>query len=118
MIHFGKIDVTLGEYQKLIRGESEQPLGGIPDVIAAMNSEPHENGKIKGSSGESYIMLVRYPESGLPIIETVNVFGASNKSNSPHYADQMEMYLNEELKSMTLDIEKVRQEAKSIYSPK
>ena len=30
--HFGKIDVTLGEYQKLVRGNKAIPLPGLPDV--------------------------------------------------------------------------------------
>ena len=116
--HFGKVAITLGEYQKLVRGKKSYPLGGVADVIAAMNSVPYENGQVKGNSGESYIMLIRYPEEGLPIIETVNVFGASNRPESPHYDDQIPLFLNQERKSMTLDIEEVKKNAKRIYHPK
>lgn len=116
--HFGKLDVTLGEYQKLTRGKKELPLGGIPDVIAAMHSTPIEDGKIRGRSGESYIMMIRYPKEGFPIIETVNAYGASNKVGSPHYDDQMDLFINRERKPMTLDMEEVRRTAKRIYHPK
>lgn len=116
--HFAKVDVALGTYQKLVRGEKELPLGGIPDVITAMYSDPHEAGKVKGRTGESYIMMIRYPEGGLPIIETINVYGASNKKGSQHYYDQMELFVNKKLKPMTLDLEEVRKSAKRIYHPK
>lgn len=118
MKYFNKLDVTQGEYQKLVRGDKELPLGGFPDVITAMYSTRHADGKVKGRAGESYIMMVRYPQEGLPIIETVNVYGASSKPESPHYDDQMELFVNKQLKPMTLDIEEVRKKAKRIYNPK
>ncbi|MEP0987857.1 penicillin acylase family protein [Ekhidna sp.] len=116
--YFGKIDVTLGEYQKLVRGEDEYPIGGLPDVIAAMHADYMGEGKVRAKTGESYIMMVRYPKDGLPNIETTNVFGASNRPESPHYDDQIPLFLNRERKQMTLDIDKVRENAKRIYHPK
>ena len=115
--HFGKLDVTLGEYQKLVRGDKALPVAGMPDVLAAMYSVPFKDGMVKGAQGESYIMLVRYPEEGLPIIETVNVYGASNQPESAHYDDQMELFVNQQRKPMTLDIQKVRESAERIYHP-
>ncbi|MEQ9403467.1 MAG: penicillin acylase family protein [Cyclobacteriaceae bacterium] len=118
MKYFGTLNVTLGQYQKLVRGEKALPLRGLPDVISAMSSANYKDGMIKGRLGESYIMMVRYPKDGLPIIETVNVYGASNKPGSPHYDDQMELFVNKQLRPMTLDIEQVRKNAKRIYNPK
>lgn len=114
--HFGKELVTLGEYQKLVRGDKALPLQGIDDVITAMRSLPWENGMRKGTQGESYIMMVRFGE-GLPKIETINVFGASNDPESPHFDDQMELFLGQKLKPMTLDKAGVLKTAKEIYNP-
>ena len=116
--NFGKIEVTLGEYQFLFRGDKTLPIRGLGDVLAAMYSRPYKEGKVKGVAGDSYIMLVRYPIKGLPIIETVNSYGASNRPESPHYADQMDMFVNQERKQMTLDIDLVRNQAERIYHPK
>ena len=116
--NFGKIEVTLGEYQFLVRGDKTLPMRGLGDVLAAMYSRPYKEGKVKGVAGDSYIMLVRYPIKGLPIIETVNSYGASNRPDSPHYTDQMDMFVNQERKQMTLDIDLVRNQAKRIYHPK
>lgn len=114
--HFGKEIVALGEYQKLLRGEKVLPLPGIDDVITAMRSQAWENGIRKGVQGESYIMMVRFGE-GLPKIETINVYGASNNPESPHYDDQMELFLQQKLKPMTLDKAEVLKNAKRVYSP-
>lgn len=113
---FGNEIVTLGEYQKLVRGEKALPLWGIDDVITAMRSSALENGTRKGIQGESYIMMVRFGE-GLPKIETVNVYGASNRPESPHHDDQMELFLDQTLKPMSLDKAEVMKNAKRVYHP-
>lgn len=117
MKHFGKVDVTLGEYQKLVRGEVERPLRGLPDVLASMWTVNHKDGMVKGYSGESYILLARYPKEGLPIIETIHAYGNSSKPESPHYTDQMEDFTKLKLKPMTLDLEDARRNAVRTYSP-
>lgn len=114
--NFGRVNVVLGEYQKLVRGNKEVALPGIPDVISAMRSGVFKNGKVKGEQGESYIELVRFTPQG-PEIESVNCYGASNRPNSPHYADQMELFVKQKTKLMTLNKEKVYKEAERIYHP-
>lgn len=115
---FGHTDLQLGELQKLVRGEKVLPMWGIPDVITAINSAPYQGGMLKAIQGESYIELVRYPKNGLPIIESVINYGASNRPESPHYADQMDLFVAKKTKRMTLDKAEVLREAKRIYAPK
>ncbi|MFM9839165.1 MAG: penicillin acylase family protein [Cyclobacteriaceae bacterium] len=114
--YFGRTQVALGEYQKLVRGDKVVSLSGIPDVISAMHSTPYKNGMVKGEQGESYIEQVKFTPSG-PEIETINFYGASNDPNSEHYADQMEMFIQQKTKPMTLNKEKIYKEAKRIYHP-
>ncbi len=116
--HFGKLNVSLGEYHFLVRGDKQLPVWGINDVLTAMHDEPMKRGRMRVRAGESHILMIRYPKEGLPIIETVNVYGASDDPDSPHYSDQMEMFVNQELKPMTLDLDKVRKNAVRIYNPK
>lgn len=115
--YFGRTDIALGDYQKLVRGTSEQPVWGLPDVITAMHAAPHRDGKLKVQAGESYIELARFEKGKLPVIETVNCFGASNYPDNPHYADQMNLFLQQKTKSMTLNKATVLQNAKRIYHP-
>lgn len=115
--HFGTIDITLGDYQRLERGDKSYPLAGLPDILAQMYSTPNGNGRVKGTIGECYIAFARYTPYGLPEIETINCYGASNKPGSPHYDDQMELFLQQKTKKMTLDRDQVYREAKAIYHP-
>jgi acyl-homoserine-lactone acylase len=117
MKHFKTMDVTLGQVQRLRRGDIDLPLAGLPDVITAMYSSPRKkDGTLAPWSGESYIMMVKMGKNG-PEIETINAFGASNKKDSPHYTDQMEMFTNEKLKPMTLDKKIIFENAVKVYSP-
>jgi acyl-homoserine-lactone acylase len=113
---FGKTNIALGEVQKLVRGSKEIPLPGLPDVLAPMYSIPYKDGKWKGNQGDAYIELVRFTKDG-PQIESLNVYGASAKKDSPHYTDQMEMFTRQQTKKMTLNKEEVYKNAKSIYHP-
>ena len=115
--HFNTTEVTLGEYQKLVRGTKELPIFGLPDVITAMAARPHKEGKVKVVSGESYIELVRFTPEG-PEIESVISYGSSDHPDSPHYSDQMELYAQFKTKKMTLDKQTVYKEAQRIYNPK
>ena len=70
------------------------------------------------NSGDAYIGFVRFPKDGsLPLIETVNTFGASSVKGSKHFADQRAMYQAQTLKKMTLDKDEVLKNAESIYHP-
>ena len=114
--HFGKVKITLGEFQKLVRGDKELPIWGLPDVITAMSSRPYKDGKHKVFAGESYIGLVRFTDEG-PVMESIISFGNSDDPSSDHYTDQMEMYSKFQTKKMTFDKDEIYSKAKSIYNP-
>ena len=114
--NFGSIRITLGDFQKLVRGDKELPIWGLPDVITAMSSRPYKDGKHKVTQGESYIGLVRFNENG-PILESIISFGNSDNPDSDHYTDQMEKYSKFQTKKMTFDKNIIYSEAKEIYNP-
>ncbi|MDA7798081.1 penicillin acylase family protein, partial [bacterium] len=114
--NFGSIKITLGDFQKLVRGDKELPIWGLPDVITAMSSRPYKDGKQKVTQGESYIGLVRFNENG-PILESIISFGNSDNPDSEHYTDQMEKYSKFQTKKMTFDKNIIYSQAKKIYNP-
>ena len=114
--NFGSINITLGDFQKLVRGDKEIPIWGLPDVITAMSSRPYKDGKHKVTQGESYIGLVRFNKNG-PILESIISFGNSDNPDSDHYTDQMEKYSKFQTKKMTFDRDIIYKEAKKIYNP-
>ena len=114
--NFGSTEITLGDFQKLVRGDKELPIWGLPDVITAMSSRPYKDGKHKVTQGESYIGLVRFNENG-PILESIISYGNSDNPESDHYTDQMEKYSKFQTKKMTFDKNIIYSEAKEIYNP-
>ncbi len=114
--HHNSIEVPLGQLQRHIRGEVNLPVGGAPDVLAAIYSKPHKKGQYKIFAGESYIQLVQYAKDGIHI-ESVVPYGSSAHPESPHFSDQMEMYTRQQTKVMTFDKEKILESAERIYHP-
>lgn len=114
---YGTTDLALGDIQKLVRGSKEFPGPGLPDLLAPEWGTAYNNGKRKITGGDAYVALVRFPKLGLPIIETVNTYGASSKEGSPHFDDQIPLFLQQKTKTMSLDKMKVLAAAKKIYHP-
>ena len=114
---YGSTDLALGDIQKLVRGDKEFPGPGLPDLLAPEWGVATANGKRKITGGDAYVAMVRFPKQGLPIIETVNTYGASAKQGSSHFDDQVPLFLQQKTKSMTLDKAKVLATAKRIYHP-
>src|SRR5436190_1329933 len=115
--HFGRTDIMLGDLQKLVRGDKDWPLGGFPDLLSPQWTSPYKDGKLKSTGGDGLIMFVRFPKNNLPIIETVNMYGASSHPGNKHFDDQVEMYLQQKTKKMTLDKKEVYRTAKRVYHP-
>ena len=115
--YFNAERIQLGEFQKLVRGDKELPIFGLPDVVTAMRGQPYKDGKIKITHGESYIGLVRFTPNKT-YFESVISFGNSRRPESPHYTDQMELYSNFETKTMSFDRSDVMKTAKKVYAPK
>ncbi|MEO1437462.1 MAG: penicillin acylase family protein, partial [Bacteroidota bacterium] len=114
---FKSVEVPLGEFQRHIRGKVNLPIGGTPDVLAAQYIEPYKRGRFKVMSGESFIMLVHFKADGTYTMEAVNAYGASANEKSPHYTDQMELYVNQQLRPVQLELDPIKANAQSSYHP-
>lgn len=117
MKYFGKIIVPLGDFQRHRRGEVDLPVGGGPNILAAMYAAEGKDGRFESKVGDGFIQFVKYDQTGPVLIQTMMPYGASSKPDSPHYTDQMEMYVNQQLKEMTLDMEMIKAQATSAYHP-
>ena len=115
--NFGTTDLKLGDIQKLVRGVKEWPLGGFPDLLSPQWTEPMANGRLKSIGGDGLIMFVRFQKNGLPKIETINMYGASAKPGNKHFDDQVDLYLQQKTKVMTLDKATVYKTGEKIYHP-
>ncbi|MCP4443058.1 MAG: acylase [Aureispira sp.] len=120
--HYGRLDVPFGEVHIHRREKGSDvsfPSSGMPENLAAMayTRDKKQKGKLRTYSGESFILIAQFDENGLNQVETINAFGSSNRPESPHYTDQMEMFVNRQLKPMTLDKEEILKNAVKTYSP-
>ncbi len=115
--NFGSENIVLGDVQKLVRGNKEWPLWGLPDVLSPQWTEKHKDGKLKSIGGDGLIMFVRFAKNSLPKIESINMYGASANSKSKHFNDQVEMYLNQQTKTISLDKAEVYRTAERVYHP-
>ena len=61
--NFGTINITLGDFQKLVRGDKELPIWGLPDVITAMSSRPYKDGKRKVKAAQRGLCQKHYHET-------------------------------------------------------
>lgn len=114
---FGRIDPQLSEVMRHSRGDVNLPVNGGSDVLAAIYGERQDDGTYRAVAGESYIQLVQFKKGHLPQIESVNAFGSSADPQSPHYTDQMELFVNQELKPIGLSMEWVQKNAVKKYHP-
>lgn len=114
----GTLEVPLGNIQRMIRGDKSLPAHGLKEVLRATDTHLHDKKKgiFKVKGGDGYIQIARFSKDG-PEIRSINIYGASNRPDSPHYADQMEMFNNHEFKSMPMDREGVERMAERIYHP-
>jgi hypothetical protein len=47
-------------------------------LLSPQWTSPYKDGKLKSTGGDGLIMFIRFPKNNLPIIETVNMYGASS----------------------------------------
>ena len=116
--NYGSLQIELGELQRHTRGDVNLPIGGAPDVLAAIYSKKvnEDDKNYRAFAGESHIELIRFSENGVEL-ETINSYGSNANIGDKHSTSQMEDFTNYKLKKMTLDKAEVLKNAVKIYSP-
>lgn len=115
----GRIDPEWGAVNRLIRGDVSLPLNGAPDTLRAIYSIADlSKGPGEAVAGDTYIMLVEWLADGKQRIRSVHQFGAATlDSKSPHYADQAQLFADEQFKEPALTLEALLKEATRDYRP-
>ncbi|HUM53385.1 MAG TPA: penicillin acylase family protein, partial [Chitinophagales bacterium] len=73
-------------------------------------------GLFKAEAGETYIELVQFTKNG-PIIESISPYGASNVEGNKHYDDQMELFVAQKCKKMSMNYDEIMKDKESVYNP-
>jgi len=92
--HHGKIDVTWGMVNRLVRGQQSWPMSGGPDILRAVYGWPLSNeGTLEANTGDSYIQFSTWPENDSYQVSSINTYGAAmTRPESKHYADQSPLF--------------------------
>jgi len=102
--HYGRLDVPLGDFQRLRRGKVDLPICGGPETLRAIIGSLAPDGRRVGNNGDGYIMLIEWAPDGAVTSSSVHQFGAATvRSRSPHYADQSAFFAAERWKRLDFD---------------
>jgi penicillin amidase/acyl-homoserine-lactone acylase len=116
--HFGHVDVKWGEVNRLMRGHVDLPIGGGPDVLHATYGEMQEDGRLKITDGDSYVLLVIWDKDGNVHSMSVHQFGAATiHDESTHYADQAPLLAQRRLKPVWFNEADIRAHLEAEYVP-
>ncbi len=100
MEHFNRVDISLGEVQRVGRGSEIFPRGGIKETLAPTETRPLSNGYYAANGGDSFIMEVCFTSKDRVEARAVQAFGNSNNSSSAHYNDQTALFANDRLREV------------------
>jgi acyl-homoserine-lactone acylase len=116
--HFGRLDVPLGDFQRLQRGKLDLPVYGGPDTLRAIYSERAPDGRRVGNNGDGFIMLIEWAPDGMVTSQSIHQFGAATVRNrSAHYADQSAMFATEKWKRVSFNATREQVEAEAKKGP-
>lgn len=115
---YREIAPPLEKVQAIEVKEQRYPFDGLPEQLAPTYAQwDPKKGFLRVVAGDTYIQFVRFERGAkYPFIESVLPLGVSGDPTSPHYADQLPLYLNRRCKPMTLDPESIRRRAIRTHS--
>ncbi|MEM6266497.1 MAG: penicillin acylase family protein, partial [Pseudomonadota bacterium] len=114
--HFGRLDPLMSDLVRLRQGKMDLPLDGGSDTLrAATTWEFAEDGRASLVHGDSFIQWVEWPADGGKVASrSIQPFGAAiTRPDSPHYTDQMQMFIDHKLKPVYFWREDVEAHAQS-----
>ncbi|MCB8944668.1 MAG: acylase [Ardenticatenaceae bacterium] len=116
--HFGRVDVPWQEVNRLRRGDVDLGLGGAPDVLHAVYGQLEEDGRFRGIAGDSYVMLITWLPDGSVRSRSIHQYGSATLvEQSPHYADQAQLFVTRGLKPVWFDEVDIRANLERAYQP-
>ncbi|MCS6819902.1 MAG: penicillin acylase family protein [Chitinophagales bacterium] len=115
----GRLDIPMGEMFRHQRGDKSYPASGMREVCRAADPKliDKKRGIYKSVNGDGLTILAKFGLDGKVEIQSVNAFGNSARPESRHYTDQMELFVKEQFKTATLDMDEIFKKALRIYRP-
>ena len=101
----------------MIRGKVNLPANGGTDTLRAATSwDPQPDGHMRVKHGDSFIMLVNWDKAGRVSSQSIQPYGAATtRPDSPHYTDQMKLFVEHRFKPVHFDPSDLAQHASRAY---
>lgn len=115
----GRIDVPWRDVNRLHRGTVDVGVSGGPDIIHAVAGRLNkEKAQYVGRAGDSYVLLVRWDKDGKVSSQSLHQYGsATMRESSPHYADQVPLFVENKLKPVWFEKADVLANLEAQYRP-
>lgn len=98
--YFGRLDPPMSDLLRLRQGELDLPLDGGSDTLRASTTwDVAEDGRLSLKHGDSFIMWIEWEPGARVTSRSIQPFGAATtRPASPHYTDQMRLFVDHKLK--------------------
>ena len=95
---FQAISIPWGDVHRIHRGLRDESMPGANagEPLFIAGSSVFENGQWRATYGYGYALAVQFGET--PEAFSISPFGASGRLASPHFADQLDLFLEQRLK--------------------
>jgi acyl-homoserine-lactone acylase len=116
--HFGRLDPTWGQVNRIRRGSVDLAIDGGPDTFRAVYGLPQKDGTLTADAGDTLIMFVTWDKTGRLSSESIHQFGSATlDAKSPHYADQTPLFVAMKTKPVYFTEEQLRGHIREDYAP-
>ncbi len=114
----GRFDPEWGEVNRLRRGPLDEPVAGGPDLLRAIYADLAEDGRLVARAGDTLVLFVEWDADGNVRSDAIHQFGSATlDETSPHYADQVPLFVEEKTRPVLLDEADLRRVATREYRP-
>jgi penicillin amidase/acyl-homoserine-lactone acylase len=112
----GRLDPPWSWVNRMRRGAVAAGLDGAPDVLHAVEG-PLEHARVAADSGDGLMFFVSFGKDGVRS-ESLHQYGsATSRPASPHYADQVPLFVAHQPKPVWLDEAEIRAHLEREYRP-
>jgi acyl-homoserine-lactone acylase len=115
---YGAYDVAWGDVHRVRIGAVDVPVGGCTGALGCfrvLQFRTDPDGKRSAIGGDGWILGVEFGDE--PRAFSVLAYGQSSRENSPHHADQAEMFARGELKRVLFSDRDIEGNTIRRYSP-
>jgi penicillin amidase/acyl-homoserine-lactone acylase len=112
----GRLDPPWSWLNRLKRGALDVAVDGGPDVLHAVEG-PLVDARIAADAGDGLMFFVEFDEAGVSSRSLHQYGSATSRPKSPHYADQVPLFVSHETKPVWFDEAAIREHLAREYRP-